>query len=1657
MLKMKTNFLFFIISLFIICSQSSLLAQNPAAPTEGTTKDFVLFTAVGAVTNAGTTSIYTGSVGTNSGDITGFESLLVQPTHLYAQTDETKKCAADLILLYNELVARATTKPDPTGAYVTETLLPGVYHSTTAASIGGDLTLDGNGDPDARFIIKTDGAFTMAAGARILLTNGTQAKNVFWVIGGDAAIAAGTEARGTFLCFTGGAVSMGANCVLEGRVLTQAGAITTLNGMKLAIPSIATNTMILRSNQSISSGAIPTNLVVTGNSNPILKWQSSLDNSFANPLDITDTNTTLRGQCIGNLTTTTYYRAVMLDGVKIEYSNSVKITVSPLTSAPDLGPLADFVLFTSSGAITNAGITTLSGAVGTNSGAISGFTISPDLHIQDTKTASCAAYLPTLFNTIKAIPNTNTTHAATFGAGEILLPGVYSSPAAASVGGQLTLNGNHNPNAIFVFKIIGALNMAAETKINLINGALASNIFWNIGGALNLGANCDVQGTFICLAGAPALGANCTIKGRVFTIAGAIASDSDKITKPNPIELTADQNIIKGAVPADLVLIGNNFPMLKWQRATETTFSNPIDIPFKGSTLQGACIGFITITTYFRAVYVVNGVNTYSNFVTISIPKPPAIPNMDSLNPFVLFTSDGAIGNTGSDSFTGYIGTHAGAITGFNNLSNPNLISTNPLTLDCANNLLGIFNSIKALPITTATHLPAFGAGETLEPGIYEIGSAANMSGTLYLDGLNDPNSIFVFKIIGALVLGTNTKMILTNSAKSSNIFWVIDGAFSAATKSTIVGNYICLAGAIDLGDGCILDGRIATVAGAISLYNCILTKSSNYAPITITNPNIASSDQIINLGETPANLSVSGNTTAILRWEKSTNYLFSNPIVISNTTPLLSSFEMGPIIETTYFRAVIENGTKPLYSTIVIIAIIQTTVPGILATNQTIVIDSAASNLIVSGNIGSIIKWQSSINQDFTSPKDLNEFTNILSSAAIGILNKTTYFRALVQNCVCSEAYTNTVTIEIIAGLISTNQKYCSPTKPSDLVLSRNLDSVIKWQSSTTADFAIPTDVLNQTNTLTGTAIGILPTTTYYRAVVQNCSCCFLYSNTVEITIAPKTTWNGNSWSNGLPEITSSAFLNNNLTASNNIETCNLTVTGTSKIIINPGINVTVSEVLNVASSASFTLENDANLIQIKEAINTGTITVKRESFPLYRLDYTLWTAPVSNQNLKSFSPESPTNNFYFYNSNSAPNGTYNLLYNNSSFSPIPLEATYNFELAKGYLVRAPNNYASYIQAVAPATVSAVAGTIFKGQFYGEPNNGTIPVLLNPALNGYNLVGNPYPSAIDLTSFLIENSNTVEGTIWLWRKINNLTTAAIGYATMTLAGITSTQPGVIALPNNGTIKTGQGFFVKLKTPSTPNTLYFKNNMRTGNDPLYGNTFYKNTNSTETNRIWLNLSNSSNTNIFSQILVAYVDGATNGIDYGIEGKSFGNYNTNLSSIVDNQEFSIQGRNLPFTVSDEVPLGFNTNTAGSFTLSIDHLEGVFTRNQEIFLKDNLTKQSYNLKTAAYTFNSEIGIFNSRFVLVYQNKTLAIAENKIIETGILIYKQNGTIKINTGKDRMTGIELFDLNGKLLFSKNTNKNIEIVEYSGLKNQVLIVKIKTVENGIITQKIIF
>lgn len=136
-------------------------------------------------------------------------------------------------------------------------------------------------------------------------------------------------------------------------------------------------------------------------------------------------------------------------------------------------------------------------------------------------------------------------HAFVFGAPEptpeVLLPGVYDVTGAISTIGTLVLDGDGDPNSIFIFRGTAAFATGASTIVELINGASSNNIFWAAAGAMSTGAGSSLKGTLISDGAAVSLGPDTDLEGRMLTKAGAISMGSGCVlTVPSgdsPIDL----------------------------------------------------------------------------------------------------------------------------------------------------------------------------------------------------------------------------------------------------------------------------------------------------------------------------------------------------------------------------------------------------------------------------------------------------------------------------------------------------------------------------------------------------------------------------------------------------------------------------------------------------------------------------------------------------------------------------------------------------------------------------------------------------------------------------------------------------------------------------------------------------------------------------------------------------------------------------------------------------------------------------------------------------------------------------------------------------------------------------------------------------------------
>lgn len=131
--------------------------------------------------------------------------------------------------------------------------------------------------------------------------------------------------------------------------------------------------------------------------------------------------------------------------------------------------------------------------------------------------------------------------------------------------------------------------------------------------------------------------------------------------------------------------------------------------------------------------------------------------------------------------------------------------------------LQAAYEQLMALPVTNTTHIPAFGSGETVYPGVYFIPGAASVAGTLILDAQGNSDALFVFKTGGAMAAGAATIVVLANGAEARNVFWVSEGSSSVGAASTMKGTMIGHNGAASMAATGSLEGRLLTILGAVT------------------------------------------------------------------------------------------------------------------------------------------------------------------------------------------------------------------------------------------------------------------------------------------------------------------------------------------------------------------------------------------------------------------------------------------------------------------------------------------------------------------------------------------------------------------------------------------------------------------------------------------------------------------------------------------------------------------------------------------------------------------------------------------------------------------------------------------------------------------------
>ena len=408
---------------------------------------------------------------------------------------------------------------------------------------------------------------------------------------------------------------------------------------------------------------------------------------------------------------------------------------------------------------------------------------------------------------------------------------------------------------------------------------------------------------------------------------------------------------------------------------------------------------------------------------------------------------------------------------------------------------------------------------------------------------------------------------------------------------------------------------------------------------------------------------------------------------------------------------------------------------------------------------------------------------------------------------------------------------------------------------------------------------------------------------------------------------------------------------------------------------------------------------------------------------------------------------------------------------------------------------------------FRGKPNNADITLSIMAGNN--RLIGNPYPSALDAQEFILDHIkdnggrntvNVINGTLYFWDhfsgKTHNLAGYIGGYATYTLMG------GVNAISNDYRINAigatgfkvperfiavGQGFFVNasadvlaaIGSPSiiSGGNIVFKNNQRafkreTVTTNNTGSVFIRSTESSKTK----NPSNNSKTievktdidsrqkirlmfdspeGFYRELLVGIDPRATNSFDIGFDGPLADDSAEDLYWIIDKGKFVIQGVN-NFNKEQEFPLGIKLKNTGIAKIKLDSLENI-NEGIELYIKDYLTGETFNLNDKPFEINLEAGEYKDRFALVFQPRLKTISELNL-EEGIQTYINNDNSEIQINKILDTEIKeviLYNYLGQKINSWDSEINHR---YNSLPvnvaTGVYIIKITTT-NGIINKKL--
>ncbi|EMQ93778.1 hypothetical protein D778_01525 [Xanthomarina gelatinilytica] len=525
--------------------------------------------------------------------------------------------------------------------------------------------------------------------------------------------------------------------------------------------------------------------------------------------------------------------------------------------------------------------------------------------------------------------------------------------------------------------------------------------------------------------------------------------------------------------------------------------------------------------------------------------------------------------------------------------------------------------------------------------------------------------------------------------------------------------------------------------------------------------------------------------------------------------------------------------------------------------------------------------------------------------------------------------------------------------------------------------------------------------------------------------------------------------------------------------------------------------LEGESQLMQNNSAVidytNSTGYMERDQQGTANTFNYNYWGSPVSSTGVAS--NRAFRLDDILYNGNTKVQWTTG---NNGSTTPLTISSRWIYTFSEGLEA----DYSEWAHEGNLGTINAGLGYTMKGPgpgaatgtqnytFRGMPNNGTISasVTAQPTFNNQTLVGNPYPSAINALEFIRDNipggnsgtTASIDGSLYFWKQASTNASHLTaeyqgGYATYNLSGglaavsppgINGTGDATLAIPRQF-IPVGQGFFVTSAnhTNQVSNTVSFRNSQRAFVKEASGNSIFLRTDDApETvdliKRIRLNFT--SPEGAIRPLLLAFTPNneATNGFDYGYDAKNSDVFPSDMSFVIDNENYVIQGVG-EFNVDNMYPVNISLGTSGTIEIELTDLEN-FDEDIDVYVYDALLGNYSRINTVNYQIALDAGNHANRYFIAFKED--ATLNTPIEEfSNVVVNYLNATnevyINVPTSVD-IKQVYLVNMLGQTVKSWNaTNAPLAHECRLPVKNVSegnYIIKVRTADNKLINKKVI-